>query len=145
MNVYINNKEKGGITLKKPLKVLSKASLAAVLSASVLVPTVTAEAAESIPTEALKMDVVVAETVDGKLASLPYEKFLNAYFAGIKGTENITHIGAKDGSNYSYERFLDAFFSSKETFEGAFEKLYKGNAQDESSEIYEGYVENGKL
>ena len=129
--------------MKKPLKVLSSAALATVFTASTLVPVAAAEA--KVPVEATQLEDITLKTEDGKLAYISYEEYAEALTAKIVSVKGITHIGAADGSRYSYEDFSEALSAAKNV-EKALELLYKSGSQDNDAEIYEGFFdEDNKL
>lgn len=128
--------------MKKNLKVLSTASLAAVLASSTLVPTAVAAAEDN---SALVLDKVIVEK-NGENLSLPVALFSDAIIEGLLSGSDLSYVQTADGTIYTNEAFSDALIETGGNLTEAFALLKEANLAVEDLKVSEGeFNDKGEL
>lgn len=125
----------------KPYKVLSKASMAAVIAASAIVPAATASAADV----QKEVEYVVFEK-DGQLLKLTLDDYAVAYTLGkINKTEQVKYVQDTKGTVYLLDDYAVAYTLTNKDVDKAFDRLAKENKEVKVDNVADGKIVDGKV
>lgn len=123
---------------RKPLKVLSKSALAAVIGTSSLIPVVSVDAAGVKEINAFYL------TVDNVIYEISLDLYSQAIGLGIEVKGEVSHFGASNGEFYTFEKYGQAIALTN-TIHEAIEMLESGSHGVEDLNAGKVIVEDGEL